>query len=304
MKRIILGILAILLISTQTRARGEFTVVATTPDLGAIARAVLGNSGKVYVLARPDEDPHYIQSKPSYMVNLRDANAVVYSGLQLEIGWLPKILEGARNPNIMPGKPGNLDASKAIERILEIPAGEVDRSMGDIHPEGNPHFLLDPRNGVRVARWMALQFGKLDPAHAGDYSGNAEKFAQILNGKIAQLEILTKPLKGLKIIAYHKQWEYLADWLGFQVVAYVEDRPGIPPSPKHIMELQALIRNEKINIIINANFTPSQAPEKLAGMTGAKALILPATVTGIDGVNDYPDIFDNIIKKLKEAAGY
>ena len=139
MRRLSLGLLILLSTAAPLQAGEKFAVVTTTPDLADIARTIIGEAGTVYAIARPDQDPHYVQAKPSHMVKIRKADAVVYNGLELEIGWLPKLLEGARNPSVMPGRPGNLDASRAIDHLLEVPGGEVDRSMGDIHPEGNPH---------------------------------------------------------------------------------------------------------------------------------------------------------------------
>ncbi len=299
----ILGLLALLVAATPLQAGKEFVVVTTTLELAAIARAVVGEAGTVHAIARPDQDPHYVQAKPSHMVKLRKADAVVYTGMQLEIGWLPKLLEGARNPAIMPGRPGNLYASSAVERVLEVPAGEVDRSHGDVHPEGNPHYTLDPNNGVRVAKWMALRFGELDRERAGQYRANAEKFAARMEAKIAGWERRAESLKGLKVIAYHKQWEYLVDWLDLDLVGYIEDRPGIAPSPRHIQDLEKRIRSERIGILIMAHYVPSRAPGILADRTGARAVTLPATTTGKDGVETYSDLFDCILRRLLPGEG-
>lgn len=300
---VILAVVALLVTATPLQAGKEFSVVATTLELAAIARAVVGEAGTVYGIARPDQDPHYVQAKPSHMVKLRKADAVLYTGLQLEIGWLPKLLEGARNPAIMPGRPGNLYASCAIERILEVPAGDVDRSQGDVHPEGNPHYILDPHNGVRVAKWMALRFGELDRSRAELYRANAEKFTARVESHIERWERKAESLKGLKVIAYHKQWEYLVDWLDLDLVGYIEDRPGIAPSPRHIQDLEKRIQGERIGIILMAHYVPSRAPEILADRTGARALTLPATATGKDGVETYSDMFDCILGQLLPGEG-
>ena len=297
------GVLVFVFSGTPPAAAGQFKVVATTPELADIAGVVLGRPGSVYSIARPDEDPHYVQAKPSQMIKLRDANVVVYNGLELEIGWLPNLLEGARNPNIMPGKPGNLDASKALKKVLEVPTGEVDRSMGDIHPMGNPHYMINPYNGILVAKWMAEQFGKLDGANAQMYRANAAKFESMMRNRIGQWEKQAQSLSNLKIIAYHNTWIYLTDWLHLNVMGFIEDRPGIPPTPRHIMEIEQLVKSNNIKIIIKSPFNPTQASDSLANATGAKVIALPTTVTGQDGVKSYPDIFEQIIKLLSEAAG-
>ena len=299
---LVTGLLILVFTIIPSRAGGRFVVVATTPELATIAGEVLGQPGSVYSIAKPDEDPHYVPAKPSQMVKLRDANAVVYNGLELEIGWLPLLLGGARNPNIMPGRPGNLDASKAIKKILEVPTGEVDRSMGDIHPMGNPHYMMSPYNCILVAKWMAEQFGKLDGANAQTYHANAAKFENMMQNRIGQWEKQAQSLNNLKIIAYHNTWVYLADWLHLNVMGYIEDRPGIPPTPRHIMDLQQLIKSQSIKIIIKESFTPPHAPDSLAKATGAKVVVLPSTVTGEEGVKSYPDIFEQIIKRLLDAA--
>jgi len=298
---LVTAILTTGLISTPLRAAGKFVVVTTSPELAAIAGEVLGKPGSVYSIGMADEDPHYVAAKPSQMVKLRNANAIVYNGLELEIGYLPKLLEGARNPDIMPGKPGNLDASKAIKKILEVPTGEVDRSRGDIHPLGNPHYMTNPYNGVLVAKWMGERFGELDKANAALYSANAGKFATMMQGRIEQWERQAQNLKGFKVVVYHNTWRYLADWLRLDIVGFIEDKPGIPPTPHHVIELEQTIKNDNVKIIIREVFNPVHAADNLSAATGAKVIVLPSSINEQEGVKSYPDIFERIISKLEAA---
>ncbi len=302
MKNIFAGIIVLLLICEPVRSERKFNIVATTPELAAIACEIAGEAGIVHTIARPDQDPHYLQAKPSHMVTLRHADAVIYTGLQLEIGWLPRLLEGARNPVILPGRAGNLNASDAIGTFLEVPGAEVDRSMGDVHPEGNPHFIYDPRNGVEVAGWLARRLAELDPGSADLYIENAEKFKIEMDGLIKGWERGTAHLKGRRIIAYHKQWEYLVEWLGLELVAYIEDKPGIPPSPRHVRELEQLIPAEGISFLFKAHFVPSRAPAILADRTGAKLVVLPGTVTGAEGNETYGQWIGGIIEILSTSV--
>lgn len=299
MKKLFLATLC-LAFCTLSWAGSTLVVVTTTPDLGSIVQAVLGSEGTVHVVARVDQDPHYVQAKPSHMVKLRKADALVYTGLQLEIAWLPKLLEGAHNAKIMAGRPANLDASKAIDTILEVPTGDVDRGMGDIHPDGNPHYLLDPRNGTAVAQWLQVRFSELWPEHEDAFAANTARFTAEMTRSIADWEARANKIGHLKIIANHKQWEYLVSWLGLDLVGYVEDRPGIPPSPRHIGDLTRLISEKKIPVIVKAHYVASQAADRLAERTDAKLIVLPATVTGKPGNTTYAGLFETILNLLEK----
>jgi len=282
----------------------KLNVVASLPDLASLARAVGGDHINVSSVALGVQDPHYLEAKPSYEINLSKADLLIYNGLSLEIGWLPLLVQDSRNPRIISGAKGSLCASTALDRILEKPTGEVDRSMGDIHPEGNPHYLLDPRNGLKIAALIRDKLSELDPSNAGDYSKNYAQFETMMNEKIKQWESQAAALKGMKVITYHKEWEYFADWLGLNIAGNVEEKPGIPPGPQHKQWLIDKIKNDRIKIIIAANYDPSiSTAERLASETGATLLILPAATGGEPGINDYPQLFDYIISKLLQAQG-
>src|SRR5215471_7207120 len=195
------------------QAAGRLHVVATVGDLGAIAREVLGDAGDVVVLARPTQDPHFVDARPNLILDLNRADALLSMGLDYEVGWLPVLVRGSRNPRIQPGAPGSFIASTVVP-LLEVPRGRVDRSMGDIHPGGNPHFTLDPRNAVRVARALAPLFGNLAPENRAVYERNAAAFAAQIEAREKGWEAAMVPYKGTPVITYHKSFAYFTTWLG------------------------------------------------------------------------------------------
>ena len=305
MKRTLLFIALIvcLLASFTGFSKGKLQVVATLPELGDLARQVGGDLVEVSTIAKGTQDPHYLEAKPSFSVKLSRADLLVYSGLELEIGWLPLLVQGARNPKVIAGGQGELNASMALDRILEVPTGNLDRSQGDIHPYGNPHYLLDPRNGLKVANLIADKLKQLDPANAAVYEQNRAAFEQKLKAKIAEWEKAAAPLRGLEVVGFHKMWEYLADWLGLKVVGYLENKPGIPASPQHKMELIKMMQEKKIPLILIATYNPPHDAEEVARQTGAKVATIPASVEGEPGVDSYFDMFDHIIKEMLAASG-
>jgi len=283
-------------------ANRKLKVVATIPDLASLTRAVGGDLVEVSSIALGVQDPHYLEAKPSYQVRLSQADLLIYNGLSLEVGWLPLLVQGARNPRVSPGAKGSLKASEAVDRILEKPTGEVDRSMGDVHPEGNPHYLLDPRNGVKVAKLIRDRLKLLDPVNSSKYDANCAAFEAMMNKRIKAWEQAASVLRGKKIVTYHKQWEYLADWLGLEIVAQVEDKPGIPPTPRHRAWLVTMMKEQKIKVLLTANFSPGLATaKKVADETKAKLLSLPASTEGEPEIKEYPDLFARLVSALAEA---
>ena len=294
-------VLAIALLGVAVpAAAGKLRVVTTTADLAAIVRAVGGEEVEVKAIARGYQDPHYVQAKPSYTRLVNRADLLVYTGLQLEVGWLPLLLQGGRNPRVVPGAGGHLDISEGI-RVLEVPTGEVDRTMGDIHPEGNPHYLLDPRNGLIAAGAIAARLGDLAPTHAEMFNRNLERFQEDLRRKIAAWERRIAALRGEQIVAYHKQWEYLVDWLGMEIASYIENRPGIPPSPRHLSALITRMSAKDIRVIICANFVSPAIAERVAEKTGTRVLVLPTAAGGEKGIETYEGLFEMIISHLEGA---
>jgi zinc/manganese transport system substrate-binding protein len=297
---ILVGALAVLLAATPAAAK--LHIVATLSDLGSLAQQVGGDRVEVTYLCDGYRDPHHLEPKPSYARSVRGADLLVYDGLELEVGWLPPLLDTARNPDLRPGSQALLEASSAITKVLEVPTTPIDRSQGDLHPFGNPHYLLDPRNGVAVAEAIAERLAVLDPAGASYYEERAAAYRKHMDARIAEWEKEAASLKGVPVATYHKQWEYLADWLGLDVVGYIENRPGIPPSPRHVESLIKTLSSRQAKFIIVSTFADVKATEEVARRAGTTAVVLPAGVGGVDGTGTYEDLIDTIVKRLLGAA--
>ena len=273
-------------------------VVTTLPSFASIVGEVGGDRLEAKSLCRGYEDPHHIQPKPSYARTLRNAMLLIYDGMELEVGWLPPLLEAARNPSIMPGARGLLEAASAVENVLEIPTGQLSRAQGDIHPSGNPHYMLDPRNALAVTDLIADRLAELDPEGAQAYADAATVYRQRLQSKIDEWEILAAPLREMPVVAYHKQWEYLANWLGLKIVDYIEAKPGIPPAPRHVASVIEKIKQQEIPLVIAATFVDEGAASKVAKSGGARLVVLPAEVGGVDGTDSYIDLINHIVHEL------
>ncbi|HBL15375.1 MAG: hypothetical protein A2X36_08335 [Elusimicrobia bacterium GWA2_69_24] len=293
--KILVALLASALI--PARAFAALRVVTTTEDLAALARAVGGDLVVVEPIARGYQDPHFVEAKPSYLLKLRRADLFVQVGLELEAGWAPSLLTNARNPRIHPGAPGFLDASEGCD-ILEKRAGPVDRSLGDVHPLGNPHYWLDPANGLRIARRIAARLSELDGAHAADYAANLKRFETDLAAREKVWDEEAKALRGLRIVTYHNSWPNLAKRFGLEVVDYVELRPGIPASPAHVAALIAHIKKDQLPLILMEPYFDPKLPRKIAGETGIRVVIAPPSVGAEPALKTYFDLFDRILELL------
>lgn len=293
-----LWLLTLFLLAPLT-AHAKLNVVTTIPDLAAITAEVGGDLVEVKSLCRGDQDPHYLEPKPSFIVAVNRADLLIEVGLELEVGWLPVLLTQSRNPKIQRGQPGHLDASRDIS-VIEIPSGKIDRSMGDVHPLGNPHYLLDPRNGLIVARQIVEKLSELDPVNAATYATNRASFELQLRQNISRWKREAARLRGKRIVSHHKSFSYLVDWIGMKVEGLIEPKPGIPPPPSHIHHLIQTITEKKISLIIAENFYDPKPARELAQKTGATALILPGMVGGESAIKNYFDLFDFLVGKLKE----
>lgn len=298
MKKIILFI--ILLVLIHPLAFAKLKIVTTTTDLAALAKEVGGNLVEVKSLIRGSQDPHYIEPKPSYATMMNKADLFVAMGLSLEVGWVPTLLPQSRNPKIQRGHKGFIEPYQGL-KILEIPTGEIDRSGGDIHPEGNPHYLLDPRNGIFVAKNLANKIANLDPANNATYQKNYKRFAKDMRGKIAAWNKKLARFKDTKVITHHKTFTYFANWLGLEIVDRIESRPGIPPSPKHMVDLIKLIKKQNIPFILLENYYNQKPAKKLAKETNIKILNLPVAVNGVNTVTSYAGLFDYLVSKLQRS---
>jgi len=273
-------------------------VVGSLPDFASIAEEIGGDKVEVISLAKGYQAPHFVDGKPSFIVTLNRADLLIHNGLELEIGWLPPLITGARNPKILPNNIGNLDCSTLISNILEVPTTKIDRGMGDIHPGGNPHYMLDPRNGIAVARGVADRLKQIDPKNASYYDERLEGFARRLSAKIREWDEKLAPYRGTQIVTYHKSWVYFSNWAGFEEVGYIEPKPGIPPSPSYVADLIGRIQKMNVRLVIAESFYPQKVPTLIAQKAGASFLTLPSEVGARDGINTYFDLFDVIVGEI------
>ena len=293
MRRFILSV--VLLIAYTTPAFAGVNVVATLPWIGSLARELGKDKVSVTVLVKPAQDAHMIEAKPSMILAARKADIIMYDGLDLEIGYLPLIVESSKNPKIMPGQIGNFDCSQFVT-VVEKPT-TVDRGMGDVHPLGNPHYHFSPSNILRVAEGMSRLLAEADKADADFYLANYKAFASRMKEKEKQWHAV--PLKGKKFIAYHKYFEYLAPEFGLQIVGYLEPKPGIPPSAAHIEELIQYMKNaQPAGILISPVYSLKEA-EFLSAKTGVKVIVLPHDVGSMTGTDDWFSFMDKVIESLK-----
>lgn len=293
---------SIFVFSTGRDASAEVKIVTSIPDFAAIAKEIGGDKVGVESLAKGYQDPHFVDAKPIFISRLNQADLLVYNGLELEVGWLPILITGARNSDIAtPTALGHYNASTSVKNLLEIPTAPVDRSMGDVHPGGNPHYMLNPRNGIPVARGIAARLIRIDPENASYYEENFNNFVSTLKLKISEWETELKPYKGVKVATYHKMWIYFTEWAGFIEAGTVEPKPGIPPSPSHVASLIQRMKREDVKLIIAANYYPQKTPALIARQTGASFLALPSSVQGRDGISTYTELFDAIVGEVTSA---
>jgi len=291
--------LALLLSARHASAKLE--VVATTPDLGSIAREVGGPDVHVLALALATQDPHFVDAKPHLALALSKANLLLLTGAGLELGWLPTLLTGSRNADIQAGGAGYLDCSSLVP-LLQVPTTAVDRSQGDIHPQGNPHFSYDPRRVETLAVGIGKRLAELDPAHKSGYFARTKVFLDALRAARTRWEARLAKARGQKIIAYHNSLPYLADWLGLEVVEHVEPKPGIPPNPSHVAHVLEVARNDKVRVIVQQAYYPSGTSKLIADKAGAAFLQIPGYPDFALG-QSYTAYMDDLVTKLAKALG-
>src|SRR5881296_345603 len=282
------------------RADSKLHIMTATTDLASLAQEVGGDKVDVESIARGYQDPHFVEAKPSFLLKLRKTDLLMVVGLELEIGWLPPLITQSTNPKIQVGAPGYFDASR-FAQILEVPAGQVTRAEGDVHPQGNPHYWLDPQNGLRIAKGIQNKLSEMRSGDSTYFAQRYDSFEQRLKQADEKWLAEMKPYAGRKIVTYHRSWPNFAEHFHLDVVGYVEPRPGIPPSPQHTVELIGQMKRDGVKVIVVEPYFDLKTPNAIARDTGAQVVVLMPSVGGEKEITDYFKLFDYDIAKLKQA---
>lgn len=291
--------LALLLAVSPYAASAKLNVFACEPEWAALATEIGQSLVETYSATTALQDPHYIQARPSLIAKVRQADLVICSGAELEIGWLPALLQKANNRRVMPGKPGYMEASNHVLRLDAT--SNVDRAQGDIHPLGNPHIQTNPHNLAAVAGALGRRMASIDAANAEAYQEGLADFLQRWEAAIAEWEARAAPLRGARAITHHKSWVYLERWLGIEEAANLEAIPGLPPTATHLSRLTSEFREGGADFIIRSPYQDARASEWLSERIGVAAIVLPLTVGGTDDAEDLFSLFDDIIERLLKA---
>jgi zinc/manganese transport system substrate-binding protein len=281
-------------------AQAGIKVVTTTEDLASLAREVGGDKISVESIARGYQDPHFVEAKPSFILKLHSADLLVVVGRDLEVGWLPPLLQQSRNEKVQVGARGYLDASLTV-KILDIPQGQITRAMGDVHPFGNPHYWLDPGNGRRIAQAIQTKLAELQPVDAAFFAQRFMDFDKRLAEAEKGWDAALAPFKGTKVVTYHRSWPNFVDRFGLDVIGYVEPKPGIPPSPQHTIDLIAEMKKVKARVILVEPYFDLKTPQSVARETGATVVVLSPSVGSEKEITDYIHLFDYDVRLLLAA---
>lgn len=294
--------LAFLLATTlATPAAAKLRVVATTTDLGFIAAEVGGDRVDVTTLSRGYQDPHFLEPKPSYIVQISRADALLFVGLDLEVGWLPKLLDGAHNPNIQEGRRGLFSPSSFVS-VLEKPSGAVSRAEGDVHPDGNPHYWLSPANFAAMVSAIAQRLGELDPEGSTGFAARAASLRARVDKKHGEWKRRLEPARGMKVVTYHKTLNYFLDAFGLVGIDYIEPRPGVPPSSRHLSDLIAAIKTESVKLLLVENFFEPRNGSFVAERAGVPMAVVPVSVGGEKEVTTWFDLMEKLVAAVEAAA--
>jgi zinc/manganese transport system substrate-binding protein len=296
------SVLAVLLAAgaVPASAQAKLNVITATEDLAAIAREVGGDRITVESIARGYQDPHFVEAKPSFILKLQKADLLIVVGRELEIGWLPPLIQQSRNSKVQVSAQGYLDASSQA-RILDIPQGQITRAMGDVHPQGNPHYWLDPENGKIIAREIADKFGELRPADKAVFQQRLGDFSTRIDAAEKRWTAAMAPFKGAKVVTYHNSFPNFAERFGLTVIGYIEPRPGIPPSPQHTLDLMNEMKNQNVKLVMVEPYFDLKTPNAIGRSTGAEVLVMPPSVGGVKEVTDYFGLFDYDINLITAA---
>ena len=295
-----IAVLASLLGLTPGAEAAGLKVVTTTEDLAALTRELGGARISVEAIAKGYQDPHFVEAKPSFILKLHSADLLVVVGRELEIGWLPPLLQQCRNEKIQAGARGYLDASLNV-KILDIPQGQITRAMGDVHPLGNPHYWLDPGNGRRIAQAIQQRLSELQAADAAFFAQRFADFDKRLGEAEKRWDASMTPFKGTKIVTYHRSWPNFVERFGLDVIGYVEPRPGIPPSPQHTLDLIGEMKKVKAMVILVEPYFDLKTPQAVARETGARVVVLSPSVGSEKEITNYIKLFEYDVNLLLGA---
>jgi len=298
-KLMIPSVIAVMLLGSAN-AFAALKVVTTTQDLESLTREVGGDKVTVESLAKGYQDPHFVEAKPSFILKLHSADLLVAVGRELEIGWLPPLINQSRNTRIQPNADRYLDASLTA-KILEIPTGQITRAMGDVHPSGNPHYWLSPDNGRRIAQEIQKKLAEISPGDAAYFAQRYADFDRRLAEAEKRWHAAMAPYKGVKVATYHRSWPNFTDAFGLDVMGYVEPKPGIPPSPSHTLELIQEMKRQQVKIIMVEPYFDRKTPDAIARETGAQVIVLAPSVGGAPEVTDYFKLFDYDVNLVVNA---
>jgi len=302
MKTVLTSLTVTALTFCAVTCHAKLNVIATTPDIAAIAKEIGGDQVEITTLTRPTEDPHFVDAKPSFILKLNKADVLLEGGAELEIGWLPSLLNQARNEKLASGAPGRVLCNEGIA-MREIPTA-LDRSKGDIHAAGNPHFLVDPVNAKIVAAHIADAFGKLDAKSAEKFQANLKKFTEALDVKMVQWQEKLASFKGQQLVAYHNSWLYFAERFGLKIELFLEPKPGIPPSPAHLADVIAKMKESKARVIIVDPYLNRKTAETVARSTDAIVVDVSQFPAGIKGTEGgYIQLLDYLVNAIAKALG-
>jgi ABC-type Zn uptake system ZnuABC Zn-binding protein ZnuA len=304
--RVLIGAAVLSAVFSSPALAAGLKVVTTTEDLASLAREIGGDKVSVVALAKGYHDPHFVDPKPSFIFEVSRADVLIVVGRELEIGWLPPLINSSRNAKIQVGGNGYLDASLNV-KILEIPTGQVTREMGDVHPQGNPHYWLDPGNGRRIAMAIRDKFTQLDAADKATFDARYADFDKRLADAEKRWDAAMAPYKGTKIVTYHRSWPNFMDRFGLTVMGYVEPKPGIPPSPSHTIDLINGMKAQGVKLIVVEPYFDLKTPQAIATQTGGTVLVLAPSVGGTKEATDFIKLFDynvgTVAAALKKITG-
>lgn len=296
MKNLIFILISLILSSP---AGAKLKIVTTTADLRALTKEVTQDRADVASIAKGSQDPHYVEAKPSFMIQIRDADLVVSNGLSLEIGWLPSLLRGARNPKVLSGSEGNLELGSFADPI-DKPTGAVSRAQGDVHPEGNPHFTLDPIRNAELAIKIAERLSALDPANKDFFMKNAVAFKDRMTSKVADWRKRIEVSKVKAIVTYHPTLNYFMERFGLKVAAFLEDKPGIPPTAQHVMNVIEAMKLDETKLIFVDNFFDTKIADRVAkDVPGARVVSVGVAVDSAPGLTKLEDVTEALVRAIE-----